>query len=58
MISPKEINGLKQELKILKTANHTRIIKFIGSEIEKKNIYIYMENASEGTLMKLYSRMT
>ena len=58
MITPKEINALKLEIKILKAANHSRIIKFIGSEMNKNSFYIYMENASEGTLMKLYSRLT
>lgn len=49
------IEALKWEIKILKEFEHENIIRYIGSEIIKSDIFcIYLEFATEGSLVNMY----
>ncbi|CAI2385022.1 unnamed protein product [Moneuplotes crassus] len=49
------IEALKSEIKILKDFEHEFIIKYIGSEIIRADtFYIYLEFATEGSLVNMY----
>ncbi|CAI2384903.1 unnamed protein product [Moneuplotes crassus] len=49
------IEALKSEIKILKDYEHEFIIKYIGSEmIRSDTFYIYLEFATEGSLVDMY----
>ena len=45
---------MKKEINVLKNYEHTHIIRYIGSEIVNEQFMIYLELASEGSLMSLY----
>lgn len=49
------IDSLKSEINILKQIDHKNIIRYIGSEIIKADFCIYLEYASEGSLLKAYN---
>lgn len=48
------IESLKCEINILKQIDHKNIIRYIGSEIIDENFCIYLEYASEGSLLSAY----
>lgn len=48
------IEALKSEINILKEIQHENIIKYLGSEIIDKDFCIYLEYASEGSLLNVY----
>lgn len=47
------IKALKAEINVLKNVKHDNIIQYIGSEIIDKDFCIYIEYASEGSLLSL-----
>ena len=50
------IQALKLEIKILREIEHENIIQYIGSEIiESGEFCIYLEYASEGSLVNIYN---
>lgn len=48
------IEALKTEINVLKQVEHENVIKYIGSEIIKNDFCIYLEYASEGSLLNVY----
>lgn len=48
------INSLKSEINILRQLDHRNIIRYIGSEIIGADFCIYLEYASEGSLLNAY----
>lgn len=48
------IDSLKSEINILKQIDHKNVIKYIGSEIIGDEFCIYLEYASEGSLLNSY----
>jgi mitogen-activated protein kinase kinase kinase len=47
------IDALKAEINVLREVEHDNIIRYIGSEIVDKEFCIYIEYASEGSLLNL-----
>ena len=47
------IDSLKAEINVLREVEHDNIIRYIGSEIVDKEFCIYIEYASEGSLLNL-----
>ena len=47
------IKALKREIGVLKEVSHKNVVSYIGSEIISGHFYIYMDLASEGTLLKM-----
>jgi hypothetical protein len=47
------IDALKAEINVLRRIEHDNIIRYIGSEIIDKDFWIYIEYASEGSLLNL-----
>jgi serine/threonine protein kinase len=50
------INSLKAEIEVLKNHTHKHVINYIGSEILSEKFVIYLEYASEGSLVTLYKQ--
>ena len=50
----RKINAMRHEIELLESLHHENIVNYLGTGKDEKNLYVFLEYVSGGTLVNVY----